>query len=106
MLHSRESQEIQQWVSAPESGRYNVTANVTVSRAKAEGADIRCELFYRDESISHPVFDDVIQYEGEGMLHVRFKITLRTFQVFQHCLRYYVGYKYKRLNDSLGTLIG
>lgn len=63
----RQIQKVEQWVSAPVSGRYNVSASVTVSQAVAAGAELRCDMFYRDDSIVHPEFKDTIEFVAEGM---------------------------------------
>ncbi|CAG4971397.1 unnamed protein product [Parnassius apollo] len=53
-------------VNGPIEGLYDIFANATVSKNLAEGAEIRCELFFKNDNISHPAYVDIETFNTSG----------------------------------------
>lgn len=53
-------------VEGPIDGLYDIIANATVKKEIANGAEIRCELFFKNDNISHPIFEDIETFDLSG----------------------------------------
>ncbi|CAK1601076.1 unnamed protein product [Parnassius mnemosyne] len=53
-------------VNGPIEGLYDIFANATVSKKLADGAEIRCELFFKNDNISHPAYVDIETFSTSG----------------------------------------
>ncbi|XP_014362491.2 uncharacterized protein LOC106714066 isoform X2 [Papilio machaon] len=46
-------------VEGPFDGLYDIVANATVTKSTVDGAEVRCELFFKNDNISHPAYVDI-----------------------------------------------
>ncbi|XP_013179539.1 PREDICTED: uncharacterized protein LOC106126411 isoform X3 [Papilio xuthus] len=53
-------------VEGPFDGLYDIVFNATVSKSTVDGAEVRCELFFKNDNISHPAYVDIETYNSSG----------------------------------------
>ncbi|KAM3964273.1 uncharacterized protein ACR2FA_001763 [Aphomia sociella] len=65
-VNSKEIDNITTRVTSESDGLYNISAEVTLSKEEVDGAEIRCELFYKNQNVSHPPYVDAELYDPTG----------------------------------------
>ncbi|XP_059046450.1 uncharacterized protein LOC131842034, partial [Achroia grisella] len=65
-VNGKELDNVTTHVVNTSEGSYTIVTNVTVSKDEVDGTEVRCELFYTNQDISHPPYIDAELYDPSG----------------------------------------